>query len=109
MEAYIKGIGIVSPQKTFNTHDFLTALVEYNTNSLRCIEPVYTEFLNPILARRMGRTVKMGVAASSICLKDAGVAMPDAIITGTALGCHEDTEKFLLAIIDNDEQFLTPT
>ena len=109
MEAYIKGIGIVSPQKTFNTHDFLTDLSEYNTNSLRCIEPVYAEFLNPILARRMGRTVKMGIAASSICLKDAEVKMPDAIITGTALGCHEDTEKFLLSIIDNQEQFLTPT
>ncbi len=109
MEAFIKGIGIVSPQKTFNTHEFLTELKEYNTNSLRCVEPVYTEFLNPVLARRMGRTVKMGIAASSVCLKDSGVEMPDAIITGTALGCHEDTEKFLLAIIDNDEQFLTPT
>ncbi len=109
MEAYIRGTGIVSPQKTFNTHDFLTEPVEYTTNSLRCIEPVYTEFLNPILARRMGRIIKMGIAASSICLKDGGVPIPDAIITGTALGCHEDTEKFLLAIIDNEEQFLTPT
>jgi len=109
MEAYIKGIGIVSPQKTFNTHDFLSDVVEYTTNSLRCIEPVYTEFLNPILARRMGRTVKMGIAASSVCLKDAGVEIPDAIITGTALGCHEDTEKFLISILDNQEQFLTPT
>ena len=28
---------------------------------------------------------------------------------GTGLGCIEDSEKFLDAIIDNDEQFLTPT
>lgn len=109
MEAYIRGIGIVSPQKTFNTHDFLSELKEYNTNSLRCIEPSYSEFLNPNLARRMGRVIKMGIAASSICLKDAGIEIPDAIITGTALGCHEDTEKFLLSIIDNEEKFLTPT
>ncbi|HEX8515861.1 MAG TPA: beta-ketoacyl synthase N-terminal-like domain-containing protein [Bacteroidia bacterium] len=109
MEAYIKGIGIISPQKTFDTQDFLSDVVKYDTNSLRCIEPSYKDFLNPTLARRMGRVIKMGIAASSICFKDSGVAMPDAIMTGTALGCLEDTEKFLLAIIDNDEQFLTPT
>jgi len=51
----------------------------------------------------------MSIAASSVCFKDASLAMPDAIMTGTALGCLEDTEKFLLAIIENDEQFLTPT
>lgn len=109
MEAYIKGIGIISPQKTFNTSDFLTEVLEHNSNSLRCIEPSYKEFLNPVLARRMSRIIKMSIAASSVCLKDAGIEVPDAIMTGTALGCLEDTEKFLLAIIENDEQFLTPT
>jgi 3-oxoacyl-[acyl-carrier-protein] synthase II len=109
MEAYIRGIGIISPQKTFDTPEFLSEVVEYSTNSLRCIEPSYKDYLNPTLARRMGRIIKMGIAASSACFKDSGVAVPDAIMTGTALGCLEDTEKFLLAIIENDEQFLTPT
>lgn len=109
MEAYINGIGIISPQNTFNTKEFLPTIVEHNSNSLRCIEPSYKEFLNPTLARRMARIIKMSIAASNICMKDAAVDMPDAIITGTALGCLEDTEKFLLAIIENDEQFLTPT
>ncbi|MGQ0829947.1 MAG: beta-ketoacyl synthase chain length factor [Bacteroidota bacterium] len=109
MEAYINGIGIISPQKTFNTSDFLSEVMEYNSNSLRCIEPSYKDFLNPTLARRMARIIKMSIAASSVCLKDAAIEAPDAIMTGTALGCLEDTEKFLLAIIENDEQFLTPT
>jgi 3-oxoacyl-[acyl-carrier-protein] synthase II len=109
MEAYIKGVGIVSPQNTFGTEGFLSEIAEYNTNSLRCIEPSYKDFLNPGLARRMGRIIKMSIAASSVCLKDAGIESPDAIMTGTALGSNEDTEKFLLSIIDNDEQFLTPT
>lgn len=109
MEAYIKGTGIISPQTTFDTKDFLLEPVLYTNNSLRCIEPSYKDYLNPTLARRMGRIIKMSIAASSICFKDSGVAMPDAIMTGTALGCLEDTEKFLLAIIENDEQFLTPT
>jgi 3-oxoacyl-(acyl-carrier-protein) synthase len=57
----------------------------------------------------MARTVKMSIAAALTALKEAGITQPDAIITGTALGCLEDTEKFLLAMIENDEQFLTPT
>jgi 3-oxoacyl-[acyl-carrier-protein] synthase II len=109
MEAYIKGIGIISPQNTFNTSDFLSEVVEHNSKSLRCIEPSYKEFLNPTLARRMARIIKMSIAASTVCFKDANIEIPDAIMTGTALGCLEDTEKFLLSIIENDEQFLTPT
>ena len=109
MEAYINGIGIISPQKTFDTTDFLSEVVEHNSKSLRCIEPSYKEFLNPVLSRRMARIIKMSIAASSVCFKDAKINMPDAIMTGTALGCLEDTEKFLFAIIENDEQFLTPT
>ncbi|MDQ3048829.1 MAG: beta-ketoacyl synthase chain length factor [Bacteroidota bacterium] len=109
MEAYIRGMGIISPQKTFDTKDFLSEIVEHDNNSLRCIEPSYKEYLNPTLARRMARIIKMSIAASTVCFKDAGIEQPDAIMTGTALGCLEDTEKFLLAIIENDEQFLTPT
>jgi 3-oxoacyl-(acyl-carrier-protein) synthase len=109
MEAYINGTGVVSPQNTLDPEQFLKEPVEYNTNSLRCIEPPYKDFLNPALARRMGRIIKISIAASTVCLRDAGITVPDAIMTGTALGCHEDTEKFLLSIIDNEEQFLTPT
>lgn len=102
-------MGIISPQKTFGTDDFLSEVVEHNSKALYCIEPSYKEFLNPTLARRMARIIKMSIAASSVCFKDAKVEMPDAIMTGTALGCLEDTEKFLWAIIHDDEQFLTPT
>ena len=109
MEAYIRSCSIVSSQKTFDTTDFLTDPVENESTHLHAIEPSYKEFLNPTMARRMARLVKMSIAAAVTCLKDAGITQPDAIITGTALGCLEDTEKFLLAIIENKEQFLTPT
>lgn len=109
MEAYIKGVGIISPQKTFDTTDFLSEIVEHNSNSYKAIEPSYKDFLNPIMARRMARIIKMSIAASTVCFRDAGVEMPDAIMTGTALGCLEDTEKFLWSIIVDEEQFLTPT
>jgi 3-oxoacyl-(acyl-carrier-protein) synthase len=57
----------------------------------------------------MSRIIKMGVTAARICMTDAGCTMPGAIITGTGLGCIEDTEKFLTNMIRNNEEFLTPT
>lgn len=74
-----------------------------------CIEPDYKEIIHPNLIRRMGRVIKMGVASSMKCLKEAGIESPDAIITGTSLGCIEDTEKFLNQVEINKEQFLAPT
>lgn len=47
--------------------------------------------------------------ASALAMKDANVESVDAIITGTGLGCIEDSEKFLKSILDNKEEFLTPT
>jgi 3-oxoacyl-(acyl-carrier-protein) synthase len=42
------------------------------------------------------------------CLKDAGIANPDAIVTGTAYGCLEDTGIFLTNIIQENEEPGTP-
>ncbi len=108
MEIFIKGVGSISPQHTGND-TFLENVVEYTTHFLSCIEPDYKDYIDSSLSRRMGRVIKMGVAASMDCLKDAGTPEPDAIITGTGLGCVQDTEKFLSSIIGNDEQLLTPT
>ena len=109
MEAFIRSTGNISPQHITEQGKFPDAVNEYETVSMNCIEPDYKEYLNPINARRMGRIIKMGVAAAKMCLKDTGVDVPDAIITGTGLGCIEDTEKFLIAILENDERLLPPT
>lgn len=109
MKAYIRSTGNISPQHTTDPQQFLNTIAEYESISLKCIEPDYKEYLNPVMARRMGRIIKMGVAAAKICLKDSGVEVPDAIITGTGLGCIEDTEKFLISILENDERLLPPT
>lgn len=109
MKAYINGVGSISAQQTNSPTVFLKEIITYNSNALAAIEPDYKAYINPTQIRRMGRMIKMGVTAAQMCLKDAEVAMPDAILTGTGLGCIEDTDKFLTAIIENKEQFLTPT
>ena len=109
MKAYIRGIGMISPQPTFDNSVFLEDIRSYDKRMLSSVEPDYKEFIKPIQLRRMSRVLRMGVTAAGICLRDAGVEMPDAIITGTGLGMMEDTEKFLGSVIDNEEKFLTPT
>lgn len=106
---YISGISALSSQQTFRSRRLPENLLVSQNNRMRCIEPNYSDYLNPVMARRMGRIIKMGIATAIECLKDAGVEMPGAIITGTALGCLGDTEKFLTQVIRDDEQFLTPT
>ncbi len=110
MEIFINGTGIISPQSTFNEIGFsLEAMTIATSGQLKCIEPEYKNVINSTQLRRMSRIIKMGIAASKKCLENAGVEKPDAIITGTGLGCLEDTEKFIHSIIDNNEQLLTPT
>ena len=71
-------------------------------------EPDYRKLLDPRQTRRMSRVIRMGVAAALACLREAGIASPDAIVTGTAYGCLEDTGLFLHSIIERKEEMLQP-
>jgi 3-oxoacyl-[acyl-carrier-protein] synthase II len=106
---YIRSTGSISPQKTFGQAPFLTDPIVYTGNRLTCIEPDYAAIIDGKLIRRMSRIIKMGVAAALECLKEAGIPQPDAIVTGTAYGCLQDTEVFLTRIVENKEEMLTPT
>lgn len=71
--------------------------------------PNYRDIIPPAASRRMAPAVKMGVTAATKALQEAGIQKPDAIITGSGMGCMQDTEKFLNALLENNEKFLTPT
>lgn len=105
---YIRAVGNISPQKTFNA-SLLANPVEHFGNRLKCIEPDYKSFINVKLIRRMSRIIKIGVAAAMECLQKAGVAIPDAIVTGTAYGCLDDTGLFLSKMVEQEEELLAPT
>ena len=106
---YIRAIGNISPQKTFGHPPFLSEPVAYSSNRLTCIEPDYKGLIDVKMIRRMSRIIRMGVAAAMECLQEAGVSKPDAIITGTAYGCLEDTGLFLTKMVEFNEELLTPT
>ncbi|WP_179354165.1 beta-ketoacyl synthase chain length factor [Winogradskyella vidalii] len=106
---YINSAVSISAQDTLNDSNFLENTISFEGKLAEAIHPNYKKFLSPIASRRMATAVKMGVAAAKKALELAKLEMPDAIITGTGIGCIEDSEKFLNAILDNDEEFLTPT
>src|ERR1700712_1329207 len=109
MKIYIRATGNISPQKTFGPVPFLAEPVWYEGNRMRCIEPDYKPLIDAKMIRRMSRIIRMGVAAAFGCLNEAGCEMPEAIITGTAYGCLEDTGVFLSKMVEQHEELLSPT
>lgn len=104
MKAYIISSGIISPQETHGITGFPDAPRGEFANRLSCVEPDYRTLIDPLQLRRMPRILKMGLAASQICVRNSGGIVPDAIIIGTGLGCLKNLEKFLDEVIDTNEQ-----
>ena len=72
-------------------------------------EADYSKYISPMVARRMGKLFKRAIAIAVDVMDKGKMEQVDAIITGTGLGCIEHTEKFLNAMLDNDEECLPPT
>lgn len=106
---YINSAACISAQDTLNENFFYHLKPENSSQVLKAIEPNYKEFIPPAASRRMSKTVKMSSVASQYALEEAGIENPDAIIVGTGMGCSQDSEKFLKNVLDNHEEFLTPT
>ena len=67
------------------------------------------EFVSAGEARRMGKLMKAATMSSLKALQAAGIETPDAIITATAFGMLETSEKFLIDMLENGEETLSPT
>ena len=69
----------------------------------------YKEYISPKEGRRMGKLMKAATLTSLMALREAGIESPDAIVTATANGMLETSEKFLVDMVDNGEETLSPT
>ena len=72
-------------------------------------DPDFREVIAPMEARRMGRLLKRAVWCSSKALQEAGIEMPDAVITATDYGCMENSEAFLQGVLHPEEGAMSPT
>ncbi|MCP4311177.1 MAG: hypothetical protein GY790_07950 [Bacteroidetes bacterium] len=114
MPVYIQSAKAISPQDTFRVDSlhagsFHPGEQPSEKGYFTALHPDYKEFINPTALRRMSPVIRMGLAASKVCMEQAGIEKPDAILVGTGLGCVRDTAKFLNQVIDNREQLLNPT
>ncbi len=66
-------------------------------------------YVKPLEARRMGTLMKSSLLASLEALAQAGIAVPDAIVTATAYGCLDNSERLLAQLHDEGETALKPT
>ncbi len=69
----------------------------------------WKHLLNPMKARRMGTLMRRTLVCSLEALQQASDIVPDAVITATGLGCMENSEKFLAAMLDSGETMMSPT
>jgi len=105
---YIHSAVAISAQDSFTMETEFMPL-SLSLKKAPALHPNYRDFISPPSLRRMAPVVKMGVAAAKKALQQVDLTTPDAIITGSGMGCMEDTEKFLNTLIANNEAFLTPT
>ncbi len=67
------------------------------------------KYVKPIESRRMGKLMKSSLLSSLEALAQAGIDVPDAIVTGTAYGCLDNSEQLLNQIREENEGLLKPT
>lgn len=104
---YITDLKAISPQLTFND-DFYNGKITVNYgNKYFAQEPDYTNIISPILLRRMGKSIRIGIgAAMPLIQRNSEI---NGIIVGSSEGGLEDCIKFLNQIITYDEGTLSPT
>lgn len=105
---YIQGIGTVTIQPE-ETHGLLGSTTAYDTPTVAAADPDYKAVIPALQLRRMNKSMRMALFTAKTAMKEAGIETADAVITGTGLGCLMDSERFVQAMIENDEKFLNPT
>ncbi|MDR1459751.1 MAG: beta-ketoacyl synthase chain length factor [Bacteroidales bacterium] len=108
MGIFIHSIAHISNQEPFSDRWFSDPKI-YNQRYVRSIEPDFSIYISPMITRRMGKILKRALATALYVTKQTEIDNPDAIITGTGLGCIEHTEKFIVAMLENKEELLPPT
>jgi len=108
MSIYINSIKQISAQQPL-VDEWFEKPVFYTEAYVRAIEPDYKQFYSQNESRRYGKILKRALLVSRQAMSESGVSQSDAIITGTGLGCIENTEIFLEKLVREGEELLNPT
>lgn len=108
MKVYIKTATQISMQQPLS-EEWMTSPIEYTEPYVRSLDPNFRDWLNPLESRRMGKIMRRALVTAQKVMRDSGILQPDAVITGTGLGCIENTELFLDQLCREGEEMLKPT
>ncbi|MDR1846872.1 MAG: beta-ketoacyl synthase chain length factor [Bacteroidales bacterium] len=105
---YIKAVKQISAQQPL-CEEWLEHPITYTEPYIGSVEPDYKLFFAPNEARRLGKILRRALLVSRQTMKETDIHNPEAIITGTGLGCIENTEFFLKDLVNEGEELLKPT
>jgi 3-oxoacyl-(acyl-carrier-protein) synthase len=107
-EPYILSAKQISIQQPL-ADEWMDRPVFYDEPYVRSIEPDYKQYFTSNESRRYGKILKRALLVSRQAMLASGISNPGAIITGTGLGCIENTEIFLETMLRDGEELLKPT
>lgn len=107
-KVYINSVAHISMQQPLS-REWMQNPVVPTAPCTPAIDPEFRQWLNPLRSRRWGKILKRAVVTSTRALGDAGIAVPDAVISGTGRGCMADTESFIQALVVEGETANQPT
>lgn len=102
---YIDGLSQITPQPD----GWYESPVHYDAGFHPALDPSYAGIVPSAVARRMSLLQKRAVYTAFKAMDMAGLEMPDAIITATGAGTMKNSESFLLDMVANREEGLSPT
>lgn len=110
MDIFIQAASQISTQEPLSEQWFDSPVFSEKILN-ESIDPDFKLYIPVMVARRMGKLMKRAIVTSVDVLKKCELTGDslEAVITGTGLGCIENTEHFLNAVLDNDETCLQPT
>lgn len=88
---------------------WLDTPIIYSEPYVRSLDIDFKQWISPAESRRMGKLLKRALSSSLSAMQQSGVEHPDAIITGTGLGCIENTEILLTHLCEEGEENCKPT
>lgn len=99
---------IANKETGFGNADDITVLAQVEITDESELEEI-RNYVKPLEARRMGKIMKSSLLSSLKALEIAGIDTPDAIITATAWGCLDYSERLLKQLQEEGEVLLKPT
>lgn len=105
---YIQSAKQISMQQPL-CEQWMTQPEWHQESIVHACDPNFRDYMAAGEARRMGKLMKRAITTALLVMQETAIEHPDAIITGTALGSLDCTERLLQHLSENGEKAFSPT